>query len=127
MGKWEPKGNSSEAPIVVAARKVGFDENVDKEYKRVLEVPFSSSRKMMLTVTDVSGRDHLCDTGMALPVGTKLLSVCKGAPNFILDHCTEQLCADGSAKAMSPDDKKAVLDVVDKYSSQALRVLAIAT
>lgn len=26
--KWEPKGNSSEAPIVVAARKVGLTENV---------------------------------------------------------------------------------------------------
>merc|ERR1719251_77376 len=49
--KWEPKGNSSEAPIVVAARKVGFDENIGNEYKRVLEVPFSSSRKMMLTVS----------------------------------------------------------------------------
>ena len=26
--KWEPRGNSSEAPIVVAARKVGLTENV---------------------------------------------------------------------------------------------------
>ena len=30
-----------------------------QEYKRVLEIPFSSSRKMMLTVTDVSGRKEL--------------------------------------------------------------------
>merc|ERR1719210_1575574 len=124
---WEPKGNSSEAPIVVAARKVRFDENIGKEYKRVLEVPFSSSRKMMLTVTDVSGREKICTKGMALPAGTNLLSVCKGAPNYILDHCNEMLCADGSAKSLAEDDKKAVLDQVDKYSSQALRVLAIAT
>ena len=58
--KWEPKGNSSEAPIVVAARKVGFAEDLAKAYKRVLEIPFSSSRKMMLTVSDVSGRATLC-------------------------------------------------------------------
>jgi len=125
--KWEPKGNSSEAPIVVAARKVGFDESVSKDYKRVLEVPFSSSRKMMLTVSDVSGRETLCKNGMALPSGTGLLSVCKGAPNFILEHCTEQLLANGETKVMTEADKKEVLDVVDQYSSKALRVLAIAT
>jgi hypothetical protein len=37
--KWEPKGNSSEAPLVVAARKIGFSENITQEYKRVLEIP----------------------------------------------------------------------------------------
>jgi len=125
--KWEPKGNSSEAPIVVAARKVGFDENVNKEYKRVMEVPFSSSRKMMLTLSDVSNRELLCKNGMALPSGTSLLSVCKGAPNFILEHCTEQLLANGQTKQLTEADKKEVLKVVDDYSSEALRVLAIAT
>lgn len=125
--KWEPKGNSSEAPIVVAARKVGFEENITKEYKRTMEIPFSSSRKMMLTLTDVSGRDTLCKGGMSLGAGATVLSVCKGAPNFILDHCTEQLMADGSVKPLSAADKQGILDVVDGYSSKALRVLAIAT
>jgi len=125
--KWEPKGNSSEAPIVVAARKVKFSEDVCKEYKRVLEVPFSSTRKMMLTVTDVSGRETLCPGGMKLEEGSNLISVCKGAPNFILEQCTEQLMADGSVRELNEDLKKHVLDIVDKYSSKALRVLAIAT
>merc|ERR1712151_602713 len=31
--KWEPKGNSSEAPIVVAARKAGFAEDAVNECK----------------------------------------------------------------------------------------------
>eukprot|EP00405_Crypthecodinium_cohnii_P035042 CAMPEP_0206528792 /NCGR_PEP_ID=MMETSP0325_2-20121206/2195_1 /ASSEMBLY_ACC=CAM_ASM_000347 /TAXON_ID=2866 /ORGANISM="Crypthecodinium cohnii, Strain Seligo" /LENGTH=1136 /DNA_ID=CAMNT_0054024541 /DNA_START=72 /DNA_END=3483 /DNA_ORIENTATION=+ len=124
--KWEPKGNSSEAPIVVAARKVGFKETVADEYKRVLEIPFSSSRKMMLTIADVSGRTQLCEGGMPLPAGSTLLSIVKGAPNFILDYCTEQLCEDGSTKPLSAEDKQDVLSVVDRYSERALRVLAIA-
>eukprot|EP00438_Fugacium_kawagutii_P006219 Skav219207 [mRNA] locus=scaffold537:135328:142617:+ [translate_table: standard] len=37
--KWTPKGNSSEAPIVVAARKVGLSENIAGDYPRVLEAP----------------------------------------------------------------------------------------
>merc|ERR1719215_947536 len=82
---------------------------------------------MMLTVTDVSGRAELCSNGLALPAGTKYLSVCKGAPNFILEHCTEQATADGSTVPMTKEDKEKVLGIVDQYSSKALRVLAIAT
>mmetsp|Transcript_78591 Transcript_78591/g.138536 ORF Transcript_78591/g.138536 Transcript_78591/m.138536 type:complete len:1060 (-) Transcript_78591:296-3475(-) len=126
-GLWKPKGNSSEAPIVVAARKVGLsDETITEDYKRAVEIPFSSSRKMMLTVSDVSGRERLCESGMPLPAGCKYLAVCKGAPNYIADLCAQRLASDGSVAAMTEEAKKDLLDVVDEYSSKALRVLAVA-
>ena len=124
--KWEPRGNSSEAPIVVAARKVGLTENVSKDYPRVIEIPFSSSRKMMLTVSDVSGRTNLCADGMPLPSGTKYVAVCKGAPNFIVDLCVERMMADGTVAKMTEEAKAEILKVVDDYSMKALRVLAVA-
>ena len=123
--KWTPKGNSSEAPIVVAARKVGLSEKIAEEYPRVLEVPFSSSRKMMLTVSRVKGAE-LCPGGMPLPAGTNYLAVCKGAPNYIIDLCSEQLKEDGSVAKLTDEDKKGILNIVDGYSARALRVLAIA-
>merc|ERR1712070_1215068 len=58
--------------------------------------------------------------------GTKFVTVCKGAPNFILDACTEFLDADGQFKEMTDAKKEEVLSVVDDFSSQALRVLAMA-
>jgi len=124
--KWEPKGNSSEAPIVVASRKAGVAQDIVDDYSRVLEVPFSSSRKMMLTVTDVAGRDYLCDGGMPLPRGTQFLTVCKGAPNYIIDLCAEQMGEDGGFEPLTPTRKANILSIVDEYSSLALRVLAIA-
>mmetsp|Transcript_24846 Transcript_24846/g.59001 ORF Transcript_24846/g.59001 Transcript_24846/m.59001 type:complete len:1056 (+) Transcript_24846:77-3244(+) len=124
--KWEPKGNSSEAPIVVAARKVGLTENVSQDYPRALEIPFSSSRKMMMTVANVAGRQQLCDDGMPLPQGAKYLAVCKGAPNFIVDLCVERMMADGTVSKMTEEAKAEVLKTVDDYSSKALRVLAVA-
>mmetsp|Transcript_88069 Transcript_88069/g.273603 ORF Transcript_88069/g.273603 Transcript_88069/m.273603 type:complete len:712 (+) Transcript_88069:2-2137(+) len=123
--RWEPKGNSSEAPIVVAAHKIEIAEE-SSEYRRIFEVPFSSSRKMMLTVTDVSARDSLGKGGMSLPSGTTAVAVCKGAPNYILDHCEEQLLEDGSVEKMTDRAKAEVLRIVDDYSTQALRVLAVA-
>eukprot|EP00913_Durusdinium_trenchii_P031355 g29360.t1 len=113
--KWTPKGNSSEAPIVVAARKVGLSENIASEYPRVLEVPFSSSRKMMLTVSKVGG-SLLCQGGMPLPVNT----------NYLTDLCCEQLKADGTVAKLTDEDKAGILKIVDGYSARALRVLAIA-
>jgi magnesium-transporting ATPase (P-type) len=81
---------------------------------------------MMLTVTDVSSRENLCSNGMALPAGSKHIVVCKGAPNYIADLCQERLGADGSVQPMTEAAKKSLLDVVDEYSSKALRVLAVA-
>eukprot|EP00931_Biecheleriopsis_adriatica_P083561 TRINITY_DN5716_c0_g1_i1.p1 TRINITY_DN5716_c0_g1~~TRINITY_DN5716_c0_g1_i1.p1 ORF type:complete len:1073 (-),score=268.36 TRINITY_DN5716_c0_g1_i1:190-3408(-) len=124
--KWEPRGNSSEAPIVVAGRKVGLSENLSTEYKRLVEIPFSSSRKMMLTVTDVKGRSELCKNGMPLDPGTSSLVVVKGAPNYIADLCSKKVAADGTVKTFTEQDKTDMLRVVDDYSGKALRVLAVA-
>jgi len=80
----------------------------------------------MLTVTDVAGRAALCDGGLPLPSGTRYLAVCKGAPNFILDICGEWVTQSGEVQPLKPEGKQEILDVIDEYSSQALRVLAIA-
>merc|ERR1740138_337848 len=128
LGKdtWQYKGNSSEAPIVVAAQKVGFKgEEVTKDYKRLLTIPFSSSRKMMLTVSDVTGKTTLSAGGMQLPPSTTKLAVVKGAPNWVLESCTQQLTG-GGVTPMSRAERDSVNSVVDAYSEQALRVLAVA-
>jgi len=124
--RWEPKGDSSEAPLVVAARKIGLHESIGNEYKRVLEIPFSSCRKMMLTVTDVSGRRELCTGGIPLPDEAELLVICKGAPSVILDDCTELLLEDGDAAPLTDSKRREIQEVIDAYAANALRVLAIA-
>ena len=108
----------------MAAGKVGFTEDLAKAYKRVLKIPFSSSRKMLLTVSDVSGRATLCReawlclrarsssaSARALPISSS-----SKVPSSSLPVARE---------AITKDIKKQVLDVVDEYSSKALRVLAM--
>merc|ERR1719311_1577349 len=110
---WRPKGNSSEAPIVVAAAKVGFWESeLGKQYPRSLEVPFSSSRKMMMTVSKMD-RATLGDGGVSLPEGTKILAVVKGAPNYIIDSCTTWLTPDGKEAPLTESVKKSTMAVID--------------
>merc|ERR1719301_496130 len=123
---WRPKGNSSEAPIVVAAAKVGFwEDKLAGEFPRSLEVPFSSSRKMMMTCSKMD-RATLGDGGVSLPEGTKLLAVVKGAPNYIIDSCTTWLTPEGTEAKLTEEVKASTMQVIDDLSGQALRVLAVA-
>eukprot|EP00929_Paragymnodinium_shiwhaense_P102616 TRINITY_DN6580_c0_g1_i1.p1 TRINITY_DN6580_c0_g1~~TRINITY_DN6580_c0_g1_i1.p1 ORF type:complete len:496 (+),score=109.42 TRINITY_DN6580_c0_g1_i1:1528-3015(+) len=120
-------GNSTEAPIVVAGMKLGFCmQQLKAEHLRVFEMPFSSTHKTMLTVCRVSSREHLCTGGLPLPAGSKYIVVCKGAPSSILDLCTTCTTTDGLPEPMSETRRAELLEMVDSYSVQALRVLAVA-
>ncbi|KAG1694491.1 hypothetical protein DVH05_021296 [Phytophthora capsici] len=123
---WVPMGNSSEAPLVVAAAKAGiWREEVMKSYPRLTEVPFSSTRKMMITVNELPGGEPRLDM-LQLPAKSLYVANVKGAPNYIVNNCTQQLRTDGSVSSMSSHDRDHILEAVDALSSQALRVLAIA-
>jgi potassium/sodium efflux P-type ATPase len=127
---WVPRGNSSEAPIIVAARKVGLDaEQLEKAFPRIFEVPFSSSRKMMLTVTEMKnqekGKEMFPGVYEKIP-DTKFVAHVKGAPNYIINDCDSWTTPEGNIVPLTADDKAKVMKRVDELSSEALRVLAIA-
>merc|ERR1712193_384302 len=125
--RWVPQGNSSEVPIVVAAGKIGLQaEDLEHIFPRVMQVPFSSSRKMMLTVCRTTGQSTLGEAGITLAAGTEVLACVKGAPNYIIDACTSWAGANGSVAPLSEKVRSEIVGTIDHLSSQALRVLAIA-
>jgi len=125
--KWVGSGNSSEVPLVVAAGKVGLQPAaVQKDFPRLIEVPFSSTRKMMMTVCGASGQRSLGERGIALAEGTRMLACVKGAPNYVLDVCDSWVAADGTVQRYTEEQKAETVRTIDKLSEQALRVLAIA-
>ncbi|TMW56157.1 hypothetical protein Poli38472_008805 [Pythium oligandrum] len=122
---WVPFGNSSEAPLVVAAAKAGiWEDDVSMDYKRVVEVPFSSSRKMMVTVNTLPAGGMF--GSLALGDKTQYVSCVKGAPNYILKNCTRYCQTDGTFAPLTDEQSAQVMEAVDELSSNALRVLAIA-
>jgi len=95
-------------------------------FPRVLEVPFSSTRKMMLTVCACAGQRTLGSEGAALAEGTGVVVCVKGAPNYVFEACDTWVDADGSVQRLTPAQKAEAERAVDELSSQALRVLAVA-
>lgn len=98
-GKEIDIGDPTETCIVSAALKNGFSKDaLNKESPRIAEIPFDSDRKLMSVVCRIDG---------------KLVVIAKGGFDTLSSLCTDGI----NAK---------VSDIVDKMSSQALRVLAVA-
>jgi magnesium-transporting ATPase (P-type) len=108
----------------VGAYKIGLKaEELETFFERIYELPFSSSRKMMVTVCRGISESDLKHVGV---VGEFTVHV-KGAPNYIIEKCTKYIAADGSIVILDAASRKRFMDKVDELSSKALRVLAVAT
>jgi potassium/sodium efflux P-type ATPase len=108
---WTILGDPTEAAMLVAAAKAGFDiEELEQERPRRYEHPFDSSRKRMTVVCDVKG---------------KQVAYVKGAPKETIGLCTQVRDAQG-IRAITDADRAAALEANDRLASQALRVIAVA-
>nr|WP_329956819.1 calcium-translocating P-type ATPase, SERCA-type [Methanosarcina barkeri] len=116
--KWEIKGDPTEAALVVAAAKAGLHKvDIDQKYPRLGEIPFSSERKRMTTISKLEA-----DSGSFPLKG--LVAFSKGAPEVILGSCTK-IFLDGEIKSLSPEMKQLITGEVREMADQALRVMAL--
>lgn len=104
-------GDPTEGALLVAAEKAGLSQkNLKKENPFVLEIPFSSERKMMSTV-------HRTDKTHTVFV--------KGAPEVLLNICTN-IIENNKKRRLTPKEKKRILETNSAMGKNALRVLALA-
>ena len=104
-------GEPTEIAIVDRALKEGINkEELYKTMKRVADIPFDSSRKMMTTI-------HKVQNGYRI--------ITKGAPDILLKHCNK-IYSNGKIENLS----NTVLSEIEKQNNlmadEALRVLAVA-
>jgi Ca2+-transporting ATPase len=110
-GQWRVRGDPTEGALVVAAAKAGvLKRDLDAEFPRVNEIPFSSETKRFTTLHDTP---------------RSVVAFAKGAPEVILESCTRQLSATGATE-LDTDARQALLAAAQQLAGEALRVLAIA-
>ncbi|MBO8171107.1 MAG: calcium-transporting P-type ATPase, PMR1-type [Bacillaceae bacterium] len=109
---WDIKGDPTEGALLVAARKAGIrKEDVLREWRRVEEFPFDSTRKMMSVIAErQKGQRRV---------------VAKGAPDVLLQKCT-YLLYQGRIQRMTPSLRQKILHMNDQLAGKALRNLAVA-
>jgi P-type Ca2+ transporter type 2C len=109
---WTVLGDPTEAALLVAAKKAGFDYEAELDTtRRVFELPFDSVRKRMTTIH----MDHRFGR----------IGYVKGAPKEVLELCTRIATVDGDAP-LDDEMRATVVAQNDSFAREGLRVLAMA-
>ena len=107
----ETMGDPTEGALIVFADRFGINsEEYEDEHPRLFEQPFDSDRKRMTTIN-------------SMPEG--LVAYTKGAVDEMLPLCTHVLTKSG-VREMTDADRKKILELCNRMSTDALRVLGFA-
>jgi len=108
---WYAIGDPTEAAFTPLVMKVGLKpDTLDKRFPEFAELPFDSDRKRMTIIRRHKG---------------KKIGYMKGALESVLSVCTDMKMGNEVIK-LTPKMKKEILKQGEHFSSQALRVLALA-
>jgi len=111
-GHYGIKGDPTEGALVVAAAKIGLEkDDLDKEFPRFNEIPFTSETKRMTTL-------HTTKHGV--------IACSKGALEIILESCTKQLAETGET-TLDAAARTAILEAAHQMAAEAMRILAVAS
>lgn len=106
---WFIDGNPTEGSLLTLAAKAGYDpEEIDRQWKRVDEIPFESDHKFMATIN----RNN-----------SKKMIFFKGATEVVLPKCNTQMAENGDVEDL---DRAWWNNRADELASQGFRILSIA-
>ncbi|MBC8569410.1 cation-translocating P-type ATPase [Zongyangia hominis] len=109
---WQTAGEATETALLILAAKAGvFKEDEEREYRRIDEIPFDSTRKCMSVIVSSRSGD------------TQLF--CKGAPDVVLEKCG-YYSTNGRTLPLTSAMKQEFLRQNEEMGRQALRVLGFA-
>ncbi len=104
-GQYKVDGDPTEGALIVSAMKASLvPEDEKKRYPQIAIIPFESERGYMATLHRHGGKKSL---------------FVKGAPESVLDMCSESEADDGSKK-------KEILLIANNFAKEGMRVLAFA-
>ncbi len=104
-------GDPTETALISFGEKLNIDKDeYEKIYKRVEEIPFDSTRKMMTTVNEVDGKYMICS---------------KGATESVISNC-RYILTDGEVKELTESIRNDILAQNLRLAKDAFRVLSFA-
>ena len=104
-------GDPTDGAMLVYADENGYNrKELEKNHKRIFEIPLDSERKRMTTVNEFNGDSYV---------------LTKGAPEIIIERCN-MVDEGGELSQITDENRMEVLDDLKEMTSQALRVLALA-
>ncbi|HHH81467.1 MAG TPA: cation-transporting P-type ATPase, partial [Chloroflexi bacterium] len=121
-------GDPTETALLIAAAKAGaIREKLERAYPRIDEIPFDSTRKRMTTIHKIlapvaEDPSPFYDDEMR----EWEIAAIKGAPDVVLDLCTQVQRMDDSTSPLTEPAKERIMEANASMARNALRVIAVA-
>jgi Ca2+-transporting ATPase len=113
-------GDPTEGALVVAAEKAGISQQAAAaQYPRLMEIPFESARKRMLTLHELQ------NPMPGLSNGSGKVAFIKGAPDVLLDYCN-RITENGQVMDLTEELREEILTANQDMARRALRVIGVA-
>lgn len=113
-------GDPTEGALVVAAEKAGIHQkSADAQYPRVMEMPFDSARKRMMTIHDLQ------NPMPGLGNGSGKIAFIKGAPDVLLGYC-DRIASGDQVLDLTEELQEQAMSANTEMARQALRVIGVA-
>lgn len=109
--KWNILGDSTEAALLVASAKAGMNKILlEDDCPRILELPFGTTTKRMVTVNAYDGKTY---------------AFMKGAPEIVLRRC-DNVFKNGAPEPLEEEDEEYFLKSNEDMAKNGMRVLGFA-
>ncbi|MFQ5435104.1 MAG: cation-translocating P-type ATPase, partial [Anaerolineae bacterium] len=116
-------GDPTEGALVVAAAQLGHSkEELDRQWPRVAEIPFTSERKRMTTIHKITGAD---DQTSAPWQDSPYVAFSKGAVDSLL-QVSDQVYLGHEIVPLSDELRQRILDANAQMAQNGQRVLGVA-
>ncbi len=126
-GEWEIMGDPTEGALLALAGKAGFrQDDLQSDWPRRGEFPFSSERKRMSVVLEIpDSAESKCLATQFSTVQYPLILFCKGSPELVLERC-EAVCTGQGLDPVTASLCQQILADNDSMAGRGLRVLGLA-
>ncbi|HHT97843.1 MAG TPA: calcium-translocating P-type ATPase, PMCA-type [Clostridiales bacterium] len=105
-------GEPTENALITGANNIGIKKNIiDLSYKRVNEIPFDSTRKLMTTIHKAKNKSYI--------------SITKGAYDFLINKCST-IYNNGDISPLTNIERRKINKLNKNMTQNALRVIAVA-
>lgn len=105
-------GNKTECALLEMSFRMGYDYKKFRNKENQLRIfPFSSEKKKMATVyADEKGVNYV---------------FVKGAPDFLLEHCTKFINKSGNVSKINSDFIASIKETIEAFASESLRTILL--
>ncbi len=115
--QWAIVGDPTEGALVTLAAKAGLEKSqLENDFPRQDEFPFSSERKRMSVVLEVPQNNQL-------GIDTPYVVFAKGSAEMLLDCCNR---TGSGGQSLSPENREEILKKTEALAAQGERVLGFA-